>query len=149
MHRGHASLGFMLAGGIPGSCAILYDYTRYERLVTPVSSLIFWYVIIPAVLAGISGFVFGAAIFDPEKVKTAAGAAARGLLVSLVAWLAYAPILSSWMGKAFYMNFFQKLLLILIGGTVVIGWLIAVVGMATGVLLFNLGKPSANSPAAT
>lgn len=140
MHRLYAALSFMLGGAIPGVFAILYDYARHGELFTPLSSLTFWYIVIPAILAGISGFVFCAAIFDPEKVSTAPRAAARGLLVSLVAWVAYAPILSGWMGKAFNMSFLQKLLLVLVGGTFFIGWLIALVGMATGLLLFNLRK---------
>ena len=140
MNRLYAALSFILAGAIPGVCAILYDYDRFETVYSPLSVLMFLYVLIPAILAGSSGFVFGADIFNPEKVSTARRAAARGLLVSLVAWVAYAPILSGWMGKAFNMSFLQKLLLVLIGGSLIMGWLIAIVGMATGLLLFNLRK---------
>lgn len=132
----------MLAGCVPGGVAVLYDYVRMGQL-GPITMpfLVFYYFITPAVLAGISGFLFGADILNPAKVQSRRQAAKRGLIVSLLAWLVFTPILSSVMGQAMNVSFLNKLLMILTFGSLVIGWVIAGVGVATGVLLYDLRKP--------
>jgi hypothetical protein len=129
----------MVAGGIPGVCLILYDLDQLERVKTKLSFLLILYIIIPGILAAISGFILGADILNPDKVRRARQAAFRGLCVSMVAWLAFVPILSMVMGSN--MSFLNKLLLVLMVGPVVAGWLIAIFGMATGLLLYRLRKP--------
>ena len=131
----------MVAGGIPGVCLILYDLDQLERVKTKLSFLLILYIIIPGILAAISGFILGADILNPDKVRRARQAAFRGLCVSMVAWLAFVPILSMAMGKETNMSFLNKLLLVLMVGPVVAGWLIAIFGMATGLLLYRLRKP--------
>ena len=137
----------MLAGGIPGVCIILYDLTlpyRNPGLRNPGSSLLFMVslnVIIPAFLAAISGLLIGADILNSDKVLSCRQAAARGLFVSLAAWLAFAPIVSLVMGpRDSNATFLYKLFLVLVGGSIVIGWLIAFVGMGTGLLLYRFRK---------
>ena len=137
--RLYAALSFMLAGQLPGVFGILHDLARYGRLgsATP-SFLVFYYFVTPAILAGVSGFVFGGDILNPDKVKSAGHAAVRGLFVSLVAWLAFVPILSSVVAPA--MTFFQRLSWILVIGSLFIGWLIAGVGLVTSLLLYRFRK---------
>jgi hypothetical protein len=137
----------MLAGGIPGVCINLYDLTlayRNPGLINPKISLFFGLfisVIIPAFLAAISGLFIGADILNPDKVLSARQAAARGLYVSLAAWGAFAPIVSLVMGSGdSNANFLNNLFLVLLGGSIIIGWLIALVGMATGLLLYRFRK---------
>lgn len=139
--RLYAALFFMLAAGIPGVALILYDLVQYGRLGTTLSFLLFLYLIIPGILAATFGFLIGAAILNPAKVRSARQAAARGLYVSLASWLAFVPILSMAAGKETNMSFLQKLLLVLIFGSVIVGWLIGGVGIATGLLLYRLRKP--------
>jgi hypothetical protein len=134
----------MLAGGVPGVFAIVHDLARYGELGTTASFLVCYYFVIPGVLAGIAGFLFGTAIRNPNKVKSAGHAAVRGLVVSLVAWLAFVPILSNVAAQAMNMSFLQKLSLILLFGSLFMGWLIAGVGIATGLLLYRLRKSQQN-----
>jgi hypothetical protein len=129
----------MLAGGIPGVCMILYDLARFDRLGTTLEFLFFWYIIVPSSLAAVSGFLLGADILNPDKVRSTRQAGVRGLLVSLAAWLAFAPLLSTITGSA--MSFLQKFFFVLVFGTVIFGWLIGGVGIATGLLLFRLRRP--------
>lgn len=137
----------MLAGGIPGVCLILYDLTlpyRNPGLRRPETSLLFWvflYVLIPAFLAAISGFFIGADILNPNKVASARQAAARGLYVSLAAWLAFAPILSLFLPRNLTIGYVYNVFLVLLGGSIIVGWLIATVGIATGLLLYQFRKP--------
>ena len=138
--RLYAALLFMLAGAIPGVSLILYDLARQGTVGTTLSFLLFWYLVVPGILAAISGFIIGADILNPDKVRRARQAAARGLFVSLAAWLAFVPIMSAVAGKEINMSFLQKLLLVLIFGSVIVGWLIAGVGMAAGLLLYRLRK---------
>src|SRR4030095_3329034 len=135
---------FMLAGGIPGVCIIVYDLTlpyRNPGLINPKTSLLFvlfLYVIIPAFLAAISGLLIGADILNPNKVLSTRQAAARGLYVSLAAWVAFVPIVSLVMGpEDSNLTFLYNLFLVLVGGSIIIGWLIVLVGMATGLLLYR------------
>ena len=136
----------MLAGGIPGVCLILYDLTlpyRNPGLRRPESSLLFWlflYVIVPAFLAAISGLFIGADILNSTRVVNAWQAAARGLCVSLAAWLAFAPIVSLLLPRHFKFSFVYNLFLVLLGGSIIVGWLIATVGIATGLLLYRFRK---------
>lgn len=130
----------MVAGGIPGVCLILYDLDQFERVRTKLSFFLILYIIIPGILAAISGFILGADILNPDKVRRARQAAFRGLCVSMAAWLAFVPILSMVMGQETNMSFLNKLLLVLMFGPVVAGWLIAIVGMSTGLLLYRLRK---------
>jgi hypothetical protein len=135
----------MLAGGIPGVFIILYDLTlpyRNPGLRRPETSLLvlFLYVIIPAFLAAISGLFIGADIINSNKVVSARQAAARGLYVSLAAWLAFAPILSLFVPTNFNVSFVHNVFLVLLGGSIIVGWLIATVGIATGLLLYRFRK---------
>ena len=136
----------MLAGGIPGVCLILYDLTlpyRNPGLTRPETSmlfLLFLYVIIPAFLAAISGLFIGADILNSNKVVSARQAAARGLYVSLAAWLVFAPILSLFLPTNFNVSFVHNVFFVLLGGSIIVGWLIATVGVATGLLLYRFRK---------
>lgn len=137
----YAGLWFMFAGGIPGACLLLYEFARLDRdPQATIPFLLFLYIIIPSFLAAISGFFLGADILNPKKVKGAWHAAVRGLCVSLLAWLAFVPILSAVAGSSLNMSFLHRLSLVLLFGSVIIGWLVALVGIATGLLLYRFRK---------
>jgi hypothetical protein len=138
--RFHTALWFMIAGGIPGVCFILYDLAQFGNLATPLPFLLFLYIIIPGFLAAISGLFLGADILNQDKVINARQAAARGFYVSLTAWLAYVPILSVMAGSNLQMSFLYRLFLVLMFGSVISGWLIAGLGIATGLVLYRRRK---------
>jgi hypothetical protein len=114
-----AALWFMLAGGIPGIFFILYDFVQNGRFSTNPPHLLFLEIVIPGFLAAIFGFFIGADILDPERVTTANQAAARGFYVSLLAWLAYVPILSMTVVGGLSDSLLNRLLLILLFGSII------------------------------
>src|SRR5687768_14945982 len=97
--RLYAALCFMIAGGVPGVCMISYDLVRMGRVGSTLSLLLYLYIITPGILAAIFGFLIGADILNPDKVRSARQAAFRGLYVSLAAWLAFVPIMSAMAGR--------------------------------------------------
>jgi hypothetical protein len=131
----------MLAGGFVGACFVLYDLAQpLHDSRGKMSFLLFLYVILPAFLAGTSGFVIGADILNRSGVTTARQACKRGLLVALSAWLAFAVILSLVAAKESAAGFPYMLFLVLAFGSVTVGWVIAAAGVATGLLLYRYGK---------
>jgi hypothetical protein len=136
-----AALWFMLAGGIPGIFLILYSIVQNGRFGSNPTHLLFLEIVIPGCLAAISGFLIGADILDREKVTTANQAAARGFYVSLLAWLAYVPILSETLLSGFSESLLDRLLVVLVFGSIINGWLMAIVGVGAGMLLFRFRKP--------
>jgi ABC-type enterochelin transport system permease subunit len=140
--RFYSALWFMLAGSIAGLCGILYDFIRPHR--NPDNRMLFilfLYLIIPSLLAGISGFIIGADILNPNKIRNARQAGIRGLYVSLAAWLIFAAISSFVAARDSNKSFFYMLVLVLSFGSIIVGWLIAGIGIATGLLLYRLRKP--------
>jgi hypothetical protein len=130
----------MLAGMVPGVCVISYDLIRGGGLGAPLLFLLLLYVIIPAVFASISGLLFGGNILNQKKTRNALQAAIRGFCISLVAWLAYVPVLSMFAGRNLNMGFGNRVFLVLLVGSILVGWLIAAVGFITGLLLYRMRK---------
>lgn len=130
----------MLAGVVPGVAVISYDLIYRGRLGAPVPFLLLLYVILPAVLAAVSGLLIGGTILNQAKTQNAWQAAVRGLCVSLVAWLAYVPVLSILAGRDWNMGFAYKVFLVLLFGSILVGWLIAAVGIVTALLLYRMRK---------
>lgn len=127
----------MVAGAVPGGCIISYDLIQNRQLRMSPLFLLVLYEIIPALLAAVSGAFLGADILNQQKINNAGHAAVRGFLVSLVAWLAYAPILSSLAVGNFNMSFGYRLFVVLLFGSLLVGWLIATVGIATALLMYR------------
>ena len=130
----------MLAGTIPGVCILLYDAIKNGKLGATVAFLVILYIIIPGFLAGVSGLFIGAGILNEKEVVNGRQAAARGLYVSIAAWLAYVPILSAMAGANLNTTFLYRLTVILLFGSVLVGWLIAGVGIGSGLILYRLRK---------
>ena len=131
----------MIAGAIPGLSVILYDAAQRNRNPSVgISFLALFYIIIPSILAGAAGLLLGGDILDLRKQISAGQAAVRGLCVALVTWLAFVPILSVVAGKNLNANLLYRAFLILLFGSAVVGWLIAIIGIATGLLLHRMGR---------
>jgi len=137
--RFFAALAFMLAGSATGLLVILYDLIQTPgNARNKVLMILALYLLTPGILGGISGFIIGADIFNPNKTTNAGEAIFRGALVSVAAWLAFAIIMSSVVARESDTNFIGSLLFVLIFGSILVGWLIALMGASTGLLLYRL-----------
>jgi hypothetical protein len=89
------------------------------------------FVLLPALIAGVCGASLGTSILDQSLIWTPAQAAGRGVIVAAASFLFYILLVSIALsgGAAFFM--------LLIYGSIVIGWLIAIVGALAGWLLFK------------
>lgn len=133
--RVFASVWFAFLAVIPVAFYFLVLWRKTEQQ----DATFFWvYIGAPILLAGICGGLLGASILDPAKVKTPGEAMLRGFMVSLLSYVLFsiplflgvvkvakdtAQVLPGWI-----MIFFT--------GLVVVGWLIALVGVAGGALLY-------------
>ena len=92
----------------------------------------------PAILGAVSGFFFGGAILDPNKVRTTGWAAVRGAIAALSTWLMFAVVMTIYTysrnNRENLVGLFIWFLLLL---TLAIGWLISGVGSVIGILLFK------------
>lgn len=99
----------------------------------------------PILLAGICGYFLGHTILDPAKVRTSGRAMLRGLTVSLLAFVLFfvtSPLVIALTSKDPSRSL-SGWPLIFIFATVYIGWLVAIVGVVGGALLFMYRMMSA------
>lgn len=94
----------------------------------------------PVIIAGGWGAWLGPSILDPRETRSAGLAALKGLCVTGASFVTYifaicfiTCISDSGSGG----NFCGLFLMLLIGGTIFVGWLLAIVGALAGVLLFR------------
>jgi hypothetical protein len=122
-----AGLWFAGAGSIP---ALLFVMTAggSRSLSTAAFPL---FVLLPAFVAGVCGACFGSSILDPSRVQTPAQAAGRGFIVAAASFLFYILLISvvASGGVAFFFLLFY--------GSIIIGWLVAIVGALAGWLLYK------------
>lgn len=90
---------------------------------------------VPTLLSGICGGLLGASILDPAKVKTPGKAMLRGLMVSLLSYVLFSIPLSLVVAKD-TAGALVGWPIVLVTSFVVIGWLVALVGVAGGALLY-------------
>jgi hypothetical protein len=92
----------------------------------------------PILLAGICGCWLGSSILDPAKVRTPGQAMLHGLKVALLAHVLFAAMLSLILTLTSEdpARLLSRWPLILIFMTVYIGWLVAIVGVVGGALLY-------------
>jgi hypothetical protein len=94
--------------------------------------------VVPILLAGVCGLLFGSSILDASEVRTAGQAATRGLLVASLAYLLL------FTGSAVILAFNNSDLvgtvvlcgILFLYGLLVVGWLVAGAGAAAGWLLY-------------
>jgi hypothetical protein len=88
-------------------------------------------VLLPALIAGVCGASLGSSILDPARIQTLAQAAGRGVIVAATSFLFYILLISvAASGGAMFF-------ILLIYGSIIIGWLLAIVGALAGGLLFK------------
>ena len=122
-----AGLWFAGAGSIP---ALLFFMFAGGLGATSVG-LFLLFVLVPALIAGVCGASFGSSILDPARIHNSAQAAGRGVIVAAASFLFYILLISvaTSAGAAFFVLLFY--------GSIIVGWLLAIVGALAGLLLYK------------
>lgn len=102
------------------------------------TTFLWLFIAVPILLAGICGCFLGSSILDPAKVRTPGQAMLRGLIVALLAHLIFSAVLSLIVALTSEdpIRLLVRWPLILIFITISIGWLVAIVGVVGGALLY-------------
>ena len=115
-------------------------------------TVILLYVLIPISIAFIFGVTLGSDILNPNKVRTAKEAMIKGLNVSLLSYVVFVLLFALYFGiyqtifdrnphefltVDFAKNLLFGLVIVVFFGTIVVGWLVLIVGTLAGWLLFK------------
>jgi hypothetical protein len=134
--RAYAGMWFMAAGLVP------FLYRLPDLLPTALSSLtleLVGFILVPVLVTGLIGSLLGAGILDPYKVRNGWHAAFRGFIIAALSFLLSAILISAWdVSNNEYESFVNLLFMMLIVGTMVIGWMAVIVGTFAGWLLYQL-----------
>lgn len=136
-----AGLWFAIAGIIPiAFYSLVLRDGNLNQFPVPFSLL---FVVTPIVIAGVSGLALGYSILDPNEIKSSGQAMARGLMVALLAYLLFfitsgliLAVGSNNTGGGNGSGFFIAWVIVFIYGFIYVGWLIALVGLVGGLLLY-------------
>ena len=131
-----AGVWFALAGIIPVAFYFLVLWQGDRRRLSVASIILFGGV--PILMAGISGFALGYTILDSSEVKNLGQAMVRGLMVALLSYLLF--FLASGLILAVSNNnepgFIVFWAIFFFYGFIFVGWLIAIMGLVGGWLLY-------------
>lgn len=144
--RALAGLWFIAAGVIPTFYIALLllnttDFAGNSFIQSRRAAIefVFWFIFIPLVLTGILGSLLAAGILDPQKLRGAWQSALRGLLVLVAAFLLFSVVISlRETSENGYQTFLRTWILMLMFGSVAVGWLVVMVGILAGWLLYKL-----------
>jgi uncharacterized membrane protein len=121
-------------------------------------TVILLFVLIPISVTFFSGLALGSDILNPNKVKTSKEAMIKGLMVALLSYVIFVLLFALYTG--FYQTIFDRnphefltvdfaknllfgLVLVGIFGSIVVGWLVLIIGTIAGWLLFKYRLVSA------
>jgi hypothetical protein len=92
----------------------------------------------PVVLAGICGFSLGYSILDPDDIRTSVQAMMRGLMIALLSYLLFCMTSALILGMSSDdpFGFLISWAVICVYGFFYVGWLITIVGVVGGWLLY-------------
>jgi hypothetical protein len=132
-----AGIWFAIAGAIP---VVIYFSFLWEGDRTHFNAVTILLAIgTPVLMAGISGFSLGYGILDPGEIKSTGQAMVRGLLVALLSYLFF--FIASALILAVMNNdesgFIIAWAVIFLYGFLYVGWLITMVGLVAGLLLYQ------------
>jgi hypothetical protein len=142
----YAADWFMRAAAMP--CSLILVWALCGEPPDSATAFLLYFLVLlvgPVVIAGGWGAALGAAILDPEETRSPGRAALKGLAVTGASFVTYLFVICFWLtgvgGDSG--GVFMMFLLVLIGGTILAGWLLAPVGALAGALLYkkqeNLG----------
>jgi uncharacterized membrane protein (DUF485 family) len=148
--RAFAGLWFMAAGAFPvlsigGS--LVSGVPRDQTF-----EFAMWFLVVPLLVTCLTGALLGAPILDISRVKSGWRAAFQGLMVSVISYVLYAILLSAREGYfhgsfTFGESFAQMLFYTLVVGSFIIGWLVAILGILAGWLLYVIQVYRTTKPA--
>jgi hypothetical protein len=132
-----AGVWFAVAGAIPVAYYFLVSGQDYRPRFSVAFTLLL-FIGVPILTAGLSGFALGYTILDPGEVKSVAQAMVRGLMVSLLSYLFFFMVSSLILtvnnnGEP---GFIIGWAVFFLYGFILVGWLIAIMGLVGGWLLF-------------
>jgi hypothetical protein len=139
--RAYAGLWFMAAGST-WVLSLSSVFLSGPPPVPPVEGVL-WFVTLPIVANGLIGALLGAYILDSHRVRSGWLAAFLGLMVSVLGFLCYALLVSAregyWHGSlSIEQSFVQMLFLMLLVGSLAIGWMVVMIGGVAGWLLYRI-----------
>ena len=108
---------------------------------------VIWFLLSPLLISGLLGSLIGASILDTQRVRRWWRAALRGLSIAILSYLLQAIVLSMWEGYenrggfSFSEAFGRTLMMILIGGALIFGWIVAIIGAFAGLILHLISMP--------
>jgi len=109
---------------------------------------LFPFVILPVSTAALWGSIVGSKVLDRNIITSSGQAAKRGLIVSILSYISYSFLLAFiWpSGNVRSDRSVEMFLALMFYGSIIIGWLIAIVGSCSGWLLYKLTSPSPKLP---
>jgi hypothetical protein len=126
-----AVVWFSVAAVIPAAFALYLD-------AKPITPLEFFLVCgLPVIIAGLCGFVLGARILDPGAVGRPAAAALCGMWVMALMFILYVAGVSVAAGSG------EAFVTLFLAGILFVGWLLLIVGAASGWLLYKVSRRAA------
>ncbi|HVG35391.1 MAG TPA: hypothetical protein VM911_20155 [Pyrinomonadaceae bacterium] len=134
--RAYAGMWFMAAALIP----LLFIIWNFLFLASESHTLelVIWFMIAPLLISGLLGSLVGAGILNPYKVTSGWHAALRGFIISVLAFLLSSILISAWDSyNNEYTSFIGTLFMMLVVGSMVIGWLATIIGTFAGWLLYQ------------
>jgi hypothetical protein len=132
-----AGIWFAVMGAIPVAFYFLISDQDYRPRFSVAFTLLL-FVGIPILMAGLSGFALGYTILEAKEVKSLGQAMVRGLMVSLLSYFFFfiASSLILAVSNNAEPSFIIGWTIFFFYGFLLAGWLIAIMGMVGGCLLY-------------
>jgi hypothetical protein len=142
-----AGLWFAVASCIPVIFIFVVLLDSYDFV-----SKILLFAVLPISITFLLGFGLGSDILIPHKVKTSKQAMIKGLKVALSSYLVFIPLFAisialyhsifdrtphEWLAVDFVRSLFASLIIASYFGSIIIGWLVLIVGAIAGWLLLK------------
>jgi hypothetical protein len=139
-----AGLWFAIASLIPVISFIMYFLSNRWENPDP----LFPFVILPVSTAALWGSTIGSKILNRNLTNSCGKAAMHGLMVSILSYISYSFLLAFiWsLSKERADKFIELFLALMFYGSIIIGWLVAIVGSGAGWLLHKLFSSSPKLP---
>jgi hypothetical protein len=139
--RASAARWFMCAAAIP--CGLILAAVLIGEWLNSMFEVLFYVLVVGAVPVHIArgwGASLGAAILNPAATRGAGEAALRGVAVAGASFGTYLFALSLCVASFSARpgeDFLKYLIMFTVGGTILVGWLVAAVGALAGVMLYK------------
>ena len=108
----------------------------------------FPFMILPVSIAALWGSTIGSKVLDRNLTNSLGKATTNGLIVSILSYISYSFLLAFILsfGAGLPNRFIYMFLDLMLYGSIIIGWLIAIVGSCAGWLLYKIFSPGPKLP---